>query len=125
MIDNLKNLLNISYRETISSAHTISEQFQQVISGKEQAVELKLLLEPLEDCGARVVFESGVSDKKIDDTLIQSVGEGVLEATSGGDFVDALADALIACIDLNWRNNARKLLVVFGKLDNTTSLLDI
>jgi len=37
-----------------------------------------------------------------------------IEATSGGDFVDALADALLACVDLNWRNNARKLLIVFG-----------
>jgi hypothetical protein len=37
-----------------------------------------------------------------------------IEATSGGDFVDALADAMIACIDLNWRNDARKLLIIFG-----------
>jgi hypothetical protein len=39
---------------------------------------------------------------------------GTIEATSGGDFVDALADALIACVDLNWRKNARKLVIVFG-----------
>ena len=34
--------------------------------------------------------------------------------TSGGDFVDALADALAACRKLRWRPEARKLLVVFG-----------
>jgi hypothetical protein len=37
-----------------------------------------------------------------------------IEATSGGDFVDALADALIACVHLNWRRNTRKLVLVFG-----------
>jgi hypothetical protein len=37
-----------------------------------------------------------------------------LRPTSGGDFVDALADALAACRGLRWRNGARKLLVVTG-----------
>ena len=35
-------------------------------------------------------------------------------ATSGGDFVDALADALAACVRLRWRDDARKLVVVSG-----------
>ena len=37
-----------------------------------------------------------------------------LRPTSGGDFVDALADALAACRGLRWRKGARKLLVVTG-----------
>jgi len=37
-----------------------------------------------------------------------------LRPTSGGDLVDALADALAACRQLRWRNGARKLLVVTG-----------
>lgn len=37
-----------------------------------------------------------------------------LRPTSGGDFVDALADALAACQGLRWRKGARKLLVVTG-----------
>lgn len=37
-----------------------------------------------------------------------------IEATSGGDFVDALADALVASVQLNWRKNARKLVIVVG-----------
>jgi hypothetical protein len=37
-----------------------------------------------------------------------------LRPTSGGDFVDALAEALAACQGLRWRNGARKLLVVTG-----------
>ncbi|HEX4960920.1 MAG TPA: hypothetical protein VF173_08785 [Thermoanaerobaculia bacterium] len=37
-----------------------------------------------------------------------------LRPTSGGDFVDALADALAACRGLRWRNGARKLLVATG-----------
>ncbi len=37
-----------------------------------------------------------------------------LRPTSGGDFVDALADAMAACRGLRWRNGARKLLVVTG-----------
>ncbi len=37
-----------------------------------------------------------------------------LESSSGGDFVDALADALARCVTLNWRRNARKLVVVIG-----------
>jgi len=39
---------------------------------------------------------------------------GAVPATSGGDFVDALADALAACRDLHWRPEARKLLLVAG-----------
>lgn len=34
--------------------------------------------------------------------------------TSGGDFVDAVADAFAACRKLRWRPEARKLLVLFG-----------
>jgi hypothetical protein len=34
--------------------------------------------------------------------------------TPGGDFVDALADALHACRKLRWRNSARKILMVVG-----------
>lgn len=37
-----------------------------------------------------------------------------LRPTSGGDFVDALADALAACRQLRWRNGSRKVLVVTG-----------
>jgi len=37
-----------------------------------------------------------------------------LPATSGGDFVDSLADALAACRELRWRTAARKLLVLVG-----------
>lgn len=37
-----------------------------------------------------------------------------IPASSGGDFVDALADALNACIDLRWRPEARKLVIVSG-----------
>lgn len=37
-----------------------------------------------------------------------------LPGTSGGDFVDSLADALAACRDLRWRNGTRKLLVLTG-----------
>ena len=75
----------VSYRETISASHTISEQFEQVISGKEQAVKLVLELVPLEECGAPVEFVGEVTDRKIDEVLVKSVGEGVLEATSGGE----------------------------------------
>ncbi|HEV7766154.1 MAG TPA: vWA domain-containing protein [Thermoanaerobaculia bacterium] len=37
-----------------------------------------------------------------------------LPSTSGGDFVDALADALEACQHLRWREGARKLVLVSG-----------
>jgi len=37
-----------------------------------------------------------------------------IPSTSGGDFVDALADALDACARLRWRDEARKLLVLSG-----------
>jgi len=37
-----------------------------------------------------------------------------LPATSGCDFVDALADALAACADLHWRPRARKMIVLTG-----------
>lgn len=37
-----------------------------------------------------------------------------LPGTSGGDFVDSLADALAACRELRWRRGARKLLVLTG-----------
>ena len=75
----------VSYRETIAAPYTISEEFQQVISGKEQAVKLTLALEPLDDCGAEVTFASEVSSSKVAPELIKNVGEGVLEATSGGE----------------------------------------
>jgi len=37
-----------------------------------------------------------------------------LPSTSGGDFVDSLADALAACRALRWRGGSRKLLVITG-----------
>lgn len=37
-----------------------------------------------------------------------------LRPTSGGDFVDALADGMAACQELRWRSGARKLLVITG-----------
>ena len=37
-----------------------------------------------------------------------------IPATSGGDFVDALADAMNACCRLHWRPKARKLVMLFG-----------
>jgi hypothetical protein len=37
-----------------------------------------------------------------------------LPATPGCDFVDALADALAACINLQWRADARKVIVLTG-----------
>jgi hypothetical protein len=37
-----------------------------------------------------------------------------LPASSGADYVDALADALQACAQLHWRREARKLLIVSG-----------
>jgi len=37
-----------------------------------------------------------------------------LEASSGGDIVDALADGLDACSQLAWRTKARKLLLLWG-----------
>lgn len=37
-----------------------------------------------------------------------------LQPTSGGDFVDALADGIAACRELRWRPRARKVLVVIG-----------
>jgi len=37
-----------------------------------------------------------------------------IPATPGGDFVDALADALAACVRLRWRERARKLVILSG-----------
>jgi hypothetical protein len=37
-----------------------------------------------------------------------------VSATSGGDFVDALGDALAACLRLRWREGARKLVILSG-----------
>ncbi|MFL6244777.1 MAG: hypothetical protein ACJ74H_02040 [Thermoanaerobaculia bacterium] len=37
-----------------------------------------------------------------------------IPSTPGGDFVDALADALEACGQLHWRTSARKLVIVVG-----------
>ncbi len=37
-----------------------------------------------------------------------------LKPTPGGDFVDALGDALHRCLDLDWAADARRLLVLFG-----------
>jgi hypothetical protein len=46
----------------------------------------------------------------------ESVREMLLAipSTPGGDLVDALADALDACVHLRWRDHARKLVVVSG-----------
>jgi len=33
----------------------------------------------------------------------------------GGDFVDALADGLNACVDVSWRGNSRRLVLVLGQ----------
>lgn len=49
-----------------------------------------------------------VSSEGLRDVLLD------LPPTSGGDFVDAVADALAACRGLRWRPEARKLLVLFG-----------
>ncbi len=37
-----------------------------------------------------------------------------IPSSPGGDFVDAVADALEACAELRWRPEARKLVVLFG-----------
>jgi hypothetical protein len=41
-------------------------------------------------------------------------GLEAVPATSGGDFVDALGDALNACRELRWREDARKVLLACG-----------
>jgi hypothetical protein len=49
----------------------------------------------------------------LDPARLQSALESV-PSTPGGDFVDALADALHACRRLRWRRDARKLIVIYG-----------
>lgn len=49
----------------------------------------------------------------LDPARLQSDLEAV-PATPGGDFVDALADALQVCRRLRWRRNVRKLIVIYG-----------
>ncbi len=47
---------------------------------------------------------------------LEQLGDFLLAipATSGGDFVDAVADALFACGELRWRPEARKIVILSG-----------
>ncbi len=49
----------------------------------------------------------------LDPARLQTALESV-PSTPGGDFVDALADALHACRRFRWRRDARKLIVLYG-----------
>ncbi len=56
-----------------------------------------------------------------DNHVLQALDAAQLQArllamppSSGGDFVDALADALYACRELHWRPEARKIALIYG-----------
>jgi hypothetical protein len=51
--------------------------------------------------------------KEMTEPLADALGK--LPHTTGGDFVDGLADGLHACAQVPWRQNSRKLLLVFGQ----------
>jgi len=48
-----------------------------------------------------------------------------LPPTPGGDFVDALADALAACGQLRWRPDARKMIVLTGDSPGSSLLYEL
>lgn len=62
------------------------------------------------------IYPERKEDRRFRPLNIDLVAQSVqaIPATSGGDFVDALADALFAASSLHWRPTARKLLVLTG-----------
>jgi elongation factor G len=48
----------VAYRESILGEASVSENFQRLVDKKEQSVEIKIKVEPLEDASKSVVFES-------------------------------------------------------------------
>ena len=74
----------VAYRETIAKEVVIDKEFRQNLAGKEQSVYLKLRLTPTED-SSDVIFNSEIDDESIPKEYIESISEGVIEATSGGE----------------------------------------
>ena len=55
--------------------------------------------------------DRSLQPRSVEETLERLRG---VPATTGGDFVDAVADALAACARLRWRREARKLVLLVG-----------
>jgi elongation factor G len=74
----------VAYRETILREVVINKEFRQPVAGKEQALKMALRLTPTED-SSEVTFESKIDDPAISKEFIKAIGEGAIEATSGGE----------------------------------------
>ncbi len=68
-----------------------------------------------------LVYPQSPAERAFVPAVAQQVAETVktqlrrLKHTSGGDFIDALADGLRACRELPWRQKSRRLVLVFGQ----------
>ena len=72
----------VSYRESISQAATITKEFRQLVAGVEQALEIKLTVEPHGE--GDFEFISNVGDS-IAPEYVKGVRDGVASALSGGE----------------------------------------
>ena len=61
-------------------------------------------------------YPQELSERKLQKYIPEQLKQQLLQlpTTSGGDFVDALSEALQQCGFAGWRNNARKILVICG-----------
>jgi len=75
----------VAYRESILAEAVISENFQRLVDKKEQSVEIKIKVEPLEDVSKSVVFESKITDENVPKNFIEAVKEGIMESLSAGE----------------------------------------
>jgi len=62
------------------------------------------------------IYPEAIEQRKLRPLTEEQLRErlGRLPPTSGGDFVDALADALHECGSVGWRADARRVLLIFG-----------
>jgi hypothetical protein len=126
----LDYLLSPSMTEAWETQITALGQFVQTAAGRYSSVRVTALAfgdEPMEGVVSRdlmpdyLIFprdpKHRIFAQAKPEEIAALTGEQLrkLESTSGGDFVDALADGLNACLNLPWRQLARRLVLVFGQ----------
>ncbi|MGD9200493.1 MAG: elongation factor G [Chitinispirillia bacterium] len=96
LIDRLKREFNVevysgkpqvSYRETITQENTEESEYQQLIAGKFQYAGLKIKVEPVSP-NEGIIFDAEEFESKelIPLTFTKAIKQGILEASSGGEF---------------------------------------